>query len=54
MTLWCKNCDGEKIEQQDVAYPSVNKRPWCNKCKPCSDWCNTKAGCDSNPDFKIL
>ena len=51
MTLWCKNCDGEKIEQQDVAYPSVNKRPWCNKCKPCSDWCDTKAGCDSNPEF---
>ena len=33
---------------EDVSYPAVNDRTWCNKCKPCSDWCDTVSDCSGN------
>ena len=50
MSSWCTNCN-EQNPAENVPYPSVNQRSWCNKCKPCSDWCDTKGNCDSNPNF---
>ena len=46
MSSWCTNCDGKKI-LQNVTYPAVNVRPNCNKCQPCSDWCDDTNDCNS-------
>ena len=46
MSSWCTNCDGKKI-LQNVTYPAVNIRPNCNKCQPCSDWCDDTNDCNS-------
>ena len=46
MSTWCTNCDGKKI-QKNVVYPPVNVRPNCNKCQPCSDWCDDTTNCAS-------
>lgn len=51
MSSWCKDCDENKYASQNVEYPIPAQRSWCNKCKPCSDWCDTTGNCDSNPDF---
>ena len=47
MTSWC-DCSGNKMTPEDVSYPAVNDRTWCNKCKPCSDWCDTVTDCSGN------
>ena len=47
MTIWCENCGEKNMTAENVPYPGTGKekpweeRPWCNKCKPCSDWCET-------------
>jgi len=52
MTIWCENCGEKNMTAENVRYPGTNKdgtvktnpweeRPWCNKCKPCSDWCES-------------
>ena len=48
MTIWCENCDEKNMTAEDVSYPAVDKRPWCNKCKPCSDWCETTSDCNGS------
>ena len=59
MTIWCENCGEKNMTAENVRYPGTNKdgttktnpweeRPWCNKCKPCSDWCETTGDCSGN------
>ena len=47
MTIWC-DCSGNKMTAENVPYPEADSRSWCNKCKPCSDWCETTGDCSGN------
>ena len=42
-----KDCDENKYASQNVEYPIPAQRSWCNKCKPCSDWCDDTNDCNS-------
>ena len=48
MTIWCENCGEKNMTAENVPYPDADKRSWCNKCKPCSDWCETTGDCSGN------
>jgi hypothetical protein len=59
MTIWCENCGEKNMTAENVRYPGTNndgtaktkpseERPWCNKCGPCSDWCETTGDCNGS------
>ena len=48
MTIWCENCGEKNMTAENVPYPDADDRPWCNKCKPCSDWCETTGDCNGS------
>lgn len=48
MTIWCENCDEKNMTAENVPYPDADKRSWCNKCKPCSDWCENTSDCNGS------
>ena len=48
MTIWCENCREKNMTAENVSYPEADKRSWCNKCGPCSDWCETTGDCNGS------
>ena len=48
MTIWCENCGEKNMTAENVPYPDADKRSWCNKCKPCSDWCENTSDCNGS------
>ena len=48
MTIWCENCGEKNMTAENVPYPEADKRSWCNKCGPCSDWCETTGDCNGS------
>ena len=49
MAIWCESCDKKNMDNaENVPYPDADDRPWCNKCKPCSDWCETTGDCNGS------
>jgi len=48
MTIWCESCGEKNMTAENVPYPEADSRSWCNKCKPCSDWCETTGDCNGS------
>ena len=48
MTIWCESCGEKNMTAENVPYPDADKRSWCNKCKPCSDWCENTSDCNGS------
>jgi len=48
MTIWCEKCGEKNMTAENVPYPDADKRSWCNKCGPCSDWCKNTSDCNGS------